>query len=42
MQAFLTKLGVPIARKDGQALAKLLVPDVKENAALKILIQDDW
>lgn len=40
MQRFLTNLGVPIARKDGERLGKLLEPDVERNTALGSLIKE--
>lgn len=38
MQAFLAKIGVPIARKDGEALAELFEPNPQYNPSLKALI----
>jgi len=40
MQKFLSNLGIPIARKDGKGLGKLLEPDVEVNPALGTLIKE--
>ena len=40
MQRFLSNLGLPIARKDGEGLAKLLELDVEKNTALGTLIKE--